>query len=119
MKAILIDPFQETVDYIEADFDDFQEIQKAIDCNIFCLAGRFDGNVVFCDDEGWYREDKAFTKMPHYPQPLIGKLLVLGETPDGGSKDPTISPDELKSQDGFDFPSPMEVYLNATRGMYG
>jgi len=74
--------------------------------------------VVFCDDEGWFRDYKAFTKMPHYPQPLIGKLLVLGETADGGSTDATISADDLQKMEGFSFPDPFEVYVRALRGEY-
>lgn len=101
MKAHLIDPDTGIIETLNRDFEDFREIQKAIECDCFCTAGMIDGNVVFVDDEGFLKVNLMFTKMDHYPQPLAGKILVVGTTPDGGSKDVTMSAEDLSKQVSF------------------
>jgi len=91
MKGILITPDEATIENIDGPFEDFHEIQKAIDCDCFTIAGYFEGHAVFVDDEGLFKENKMFTLMDHYPQPLAGKILILGTTDDGDCKDVSLT----------------------------
>lgn len=95
MKALVIDPDMGTIELIERDFEDYKEIQKAIECDVFTTAGYINGNVVFVDDEGFLKVNLMLTKMSHYPQPLAGRIVVIGATPDGGSKDVTMTAEEM------------------------
>lgn len=107
MKAILITPDQFTIEEIEGSFDDFREIQKAIECDCFTVAGYLEGNAVYVDDEGLFKDIEMFTLMVHYPQPLAGKILVLGMTDDGGGKDVTLTVDQVS--DSLMFMTPQQV----------
>ena len=101
MRGILIDPETQTVSEIEADFSDFQEIQKIID-GFFTTAGYFEGHIAFVHDEGmWSCPNRVFTKMPHYDDPLMGKILLLKTTPDGNSNDADLDVDFVKSKIQF------------------
>ena len=101
MKALLIDPDYKSIELVIADFSDFREIQKAIQCEVFTTAGYLDGHVIYCDDEGLLRFNVMFTKISHYPAPLAGRLLVLTATPDGDSDDVTMTVEELKKEVKF------------------
>lgn len=101
MKALLIDPIDQTVETIHGDFDNFREIQKTIRCSVFTVAGYIEGNCVYVDDEGLLKANLWFTVMPHYPQPLAGRIVIVGSTDDGDNTDVTISAEVLQDQVQF------------------
>lgn len=83
MKGILIrkDNDQVVVEDIEYKQDDPESICKAIDCSIFTSAGYLEnGDAVLVDDEGLITmvDDSIITKMRHYPQPLVGNIMIIG-----------------------------------------
>lgn len=91
MKAILIDPFKQSI--TEVDYSgDYQDIYKLIDCDTFTIApiSRL-GDAIFVDDIGLFKPDQAFFKHAKYPQPLAGKGLILGCDEEGETVEPTVS----------------------------
>lgn len=97
MKALLISAYgNEFVS--EIDIKDWRDIAPALDCNIFTTVRISESETIYVDDEGLYSgvADKygAF-ELDTYPQPLMGRGLVLGNTPDGESVDTKLTTEEL------------------------
>lgn len=104
MKAILIDPYKETV--TEVDYSgNFEDINQLLDSRCFTVVHLDEkGNDLYVDDEGLLRGNlsfEKFIKMSSYPEPLVGKGLVLGSDNMGDSKDTTLTIDEVKSMVQF------------------
>jgi len=78
MKAYLIDPAVQEIKEVWFD-GDYRSITSLIDADLFTI-GRFDenGDGVFVDDEGLFKDNQSFFQIEGYPQPLAGKGLVLG-----------------------------------------
>ena len=104
MQAFLIDPYKETI----SEFNytgNFEDINKAIESRCFTVVNLDQkGNGMFVDDEGLLRGNlslEKFIKISSYPDPLVGKGLVLGCDDMGESTDTTLTIDELKSMIQF------------------
>ena len=84
MRAILIDPANQTI--TEVDYDgDYQSIYKLIDCQTFTSAFVFENeDSLYVDDEGlWGATD--FFMINGVLQPLAGRGLIIGSDDEGGS----------------------------------
>jgi len=101
MKGIYIDPSIHTATIMEGDFNDFRAIQEAINVDCFTVVCSIADHTIFCDDEGLLKNPQAFTMFDSYPEPLAGRLLILGSTADGDSCDCKISVEDLWSQIKF------------------
>lgn len=98
MKGYLIDPFNRTIEEVEHD-GSLDSIYQLIDVQCFaCAAFDDQGNTAYVDDEGLFKDDQEFFYMPHYPQPLAGKGLILGCNEIGESQSPTVSLDEVRAK---------------------
>lgn len=86
MQAILIDPFTETIEAVDYS-GDWRDISTLLGCDLFATVYIDDEDTLYIDDEGLYVEDQRYFKWKGYPQPLAGRGLVLGCTPDGDSTD--------------------------------
>lgn len=77
LKAILIDANRNLISDIVID-DHFEEINKAIGCDIFCQGTRLDtGDVLYVDDMGWL--DQRVTRAFVYKgSTFAGNGIVLG-----------------------------------------
>ena len=94
-KAILIDPFDNTVK--EVSVGDFRDIQSKIGCSVFTCVRFPDGNVAYVDDEGLINgttRGVRFVKECCSQHFLAGRVLILGDSPDGDSADCTWSRNE-------------------------
>ena len=107
MRALLINPFDQTVEEIEYS-GNYRDIYKIIDCDIFTIASpntvcdrRLD---VFIDDEGLFKEDQAFFMIAGYPQPLAGRGLLLESDDQGETIGTTESIESAKKNITFGFP---------------
>lgn len=116
MQAFLIDPYKETI----SEFNytgNFEDINKAIESRCFTVVNLDQkGNGMFVDDEGLLRGNlslEKFIKISSYPDPLVGKGLVLGCDDMGESTDTTLTIDELKSM--IQFWSIFEVHEHVSR----
>lgn len=81
MRALLIDPFTQTVTDYDLD-EGIQAIYDATSCDCITSVRLPDhagiDNCIFVDDEGLYREGQEFFTLIGYPQPIAGRGLVVG-----------------------------------------
>lgn len=89
MRAILIDPFTETIS--EVDYDgDYKSIYRLLSdekqtVDTFTVVGLSDEETLFVDDNGLLNEPTHFFIWKGYGQPLAGKGLILGVDEEGDS----------------------------------
>ena len=109
MQAILINPFDKTIE--EVDYSgDWRDISSLLECDIFTTAYFADTpDSVYVDDEGLYVEDQAFFTIGDYPQPLAGRGLILGCNDEGDSVDCKTTLEEAKAMVTFLGNNPMAV----------
>ena len=88
-KALMIDPFDQSTSVVDLAVDDYGSIlgsSKAVmDCSTIDIITLNDKHMAIVDDEGLLRNDTRYSKFAEYPQPLSGKLLILGYDEDGES----------------------------------
>lgn len=81
MRAILIDPFKESVTAIEtkAGLDDLYEILK---CDLITVIRWDKGNALIIDDEGLLldKEDQEYWWVSGYDQPFAGRGIIIGDS---------------------------------------
>jgi hypothetical protein len=113
IKAILIDPFTETVSQVTLVDTKLQTLKNLIECEIITMAGLADGVDMILDDEGLLKdsESQAYFKFGIDSQPFAGKALIVG-TDDEGE---TVSvPENVTSEKVFErviFFKPSKKYL--------
>ena len=107
-KAILINPFNKTIEMVDYDFGgSYLQISHLIGTEecvkpLFCAVDIDGTNTVYIDDEGLYRDTQAYFMWEGYHQPLQGKGLILGTDYDNGESIPTtLSLDEVKEKVSF------------------
>ena len=88
-KALMIDPFDQSTSVVDLAVDDYGSVlgsSKAVmDCSTIDIITLNDKHMAIVDDEGLLRNDTRYSKLAEYPQPLAGKLLILGYNEDGES----------------------------------
>ena len=88
-KAFMVDPFDQSTSVVDLAVDDYGSIlgsSKAVmDCSTIDIITLNDKHMAIVDDEGLLRNDTRYSKLAEYPQPLAGKLLILGYDEDGES----------------------------------
>ena len=88
-KALMIDPFDQSTSVVDLAVDDYGSIlgsSKAVmDCSTIDIITLNDKHMAIVDDEGLLRNDTRYSKLAEYPQPLVGKILVVGYDEDGES----------------------------------
>ena len=103
-KAILIDPTNQTITEVEWN-GDFHHIYNLIDCDTYDVARiNAEGDGIFVDDEGLFKEQQAFFWHSDYPQPLAGKGLILGCDEEGESVVPHTTLEEVTNKVRFVLP---------------
>lgn len=96
-KAILLDP--QTSSIMPTEVDGFEDIQKKIGCRCFTCVRFPDGkHVAYVDDEGLLNGTEYGTMFNDeiYPDPLMGKVLILGTNSAGDDVDCTLKGSELQ-----------------------
>ena len=106
MKAYLIDPEARTVEEHEYD-GDWRSIAKALQCRVFDIVRMDDGDGIYVDDEALLNLDPdrgaAFFRLAEYPQPLVGRGLVLGSDERGESREPVLTLERVRELVSFPF----------------
>jgi len=101
MKAFLIDPYEGSIEQVDYS-GDYEDIYRLIDCQLFdCVRINRNGDTIYIDDEGLYRDNQEFFMVEGYHSPLCGKALVLGTDKNGDSEAPKISLTKLKKMITF------------------
>jgi hypothetical protein len=93
MKAILIDPFLQTVEAVELD-GSLPQLHSLIDAQSLQLVPRGVYHNLVVDEAGIGRKDQAFWKWTDDPTYLGGKALLCGRDEAGKPVDATIDADE-------------------------
>lgn len=88
MKAILINPENQTIKEIELE-EGIEAMYKEMDCSVFSAPITYDnGDTMYCDDEGLFKAQTGGILMPDWRYMIVGKILVLGcDNETGESKD--------------------------------
>jgi len=77
MKAYLIDPYEGSIEEVEYS-GDYEDIYKLIDCPMFdCVRINRNGDTIYIDDMGLYKDNQEFFMVEGYHSPLCGKALVF------------------------------------------
>lgn len=89
MRAILIDPFTETISEVEYD-GIYRSIYRLLShpeqpVDTFTVVRISAEDTIFVDDNGLLNEPTHFFEYYGYPQPLAGKGLILGVDDEGES----------------------------------
>ena len=113
-RAILIDPFTETVSQVTLADTKFQTLRNIIDCEIITMTGLADGVDMILDDEGLLKDSnsQAYFKFGIGSQPFAGKALIVGTDNEGE----TVSlPENITTEKVFErviFFKPSKKYLD-------
>jgi hypothetical protein len=87
--ALMVDPFDQSTSTVDLAVDEYGSIlgssKAVIDCGTIDIITLNDKHMAIVDDEGLLRNDTRYSKLAEYPQPLAGKLLILGYDEDGES----------------------------------
>jgi hypothetical protein len=113
-RAILIDPFTETVSQVTLVDTKLQTLRTLIDCEIITMTGLADGIDMILDDEGLLKDSnsQAYFKFGISSQPFAGKALIVGTNEEGE----TVSlPENVTTEKVFErviFFKPSKKYLD-------
>lgn len=109
MRAILIDPHNQTIKELTLVGDTLQAYYDAIGCSLIDFAGEpNEFHTAYGDDEALStREpDDPMIKASFYPELLSGRILIVGFDPSDGSSGPaTLSVEEIAEQVVFVVPA--------------
>ena len=117
IKAILIDPFTETVSQVTLVDTKLQTYYHLLGCDLITIAGLADGVDMILDDEGLLKDSssQAYFKMGINSQPFAGKALIVGTDEEGE----TVSvPENITTEKVFErviFFKPSEKYLDESK----
>ena len=105
MKALFIDPTDETIRFISYD-GDYKSIYRILGCRTFEAVYPFDnGDTLWIDEEGLLKDSNfAFNiraDNPKFNQTIMGKALVLGTDAEGESIECKTTLEDLKSRISF------------------
>lgn len=100
MKAILIDPFEQTIKEVEYS-GDWKQICELIGAECFDTARISRTDSIFVDDCGLLNNPTHFFQHQDYHSPLAGKGLILGCDSEGESISPKTTVEEVSRKVTF------------------
>lgn len=105
MKALFIDPTDETIRFLSYD-GDYKSIYRILGCRTFEAVYPFDnGDTLWIDEEGLLKDSNfAFNiraDNPKFNQTIMGKALVLGTDAEGESIECKTTLEDLKGRINF------------------
>jgi hypothetical protein len=99
--GVLIDPTILTTTSVTIPAD-WQQIAPLIGADLFAVVRLDDQHFAYVDDEGLYKGPHAIaTMLQDYPEPLMGKVLILAGTDDGETVSATWTVDDVKARMDF------------------
>jgi hypothetical protein len=116
-RAILIDPFTETITEVKMVDTKLQTIYALIGCELITITSLAEGIDMILDDEGLLKnsENQAYFKFGIGSQPFAGKALIIATDGEG---DFASLPEEVsveKISEKVIFFKPSEEYLEKSR----
>ena len=115
-KAILIDPFTETVSNVTLVDTKIQTIYNLLGCDLITITSAFGADMIL-DDEGLLKDSdsQAYFKIGIDSQPYAGKALLVGSDPEGNF---ASLPENLTTEKVFEkviFFKPSKNHLEESR----
>lgn len=108
-RAILIDPFNETITEVKMVDTKLQTIYTLLECRIITITSLANGIDMVLDDEGLLKDSKkqAYFKFGIGSQPFAGKALVIATDDEGdfASLPEKVSVDKINDKVIFFKPS--------------
>lgn len=104
MKAILIDPFEKSIKYVEInnanDVKGLNTMYELIGCNCFDTFRPGELDIMLVDDHGHLKEtEEAFFLWKGYNWPLAGKALLFGmDDPHGDLDDVRMTIEQVRTK---------------------
>ena len=116
-RAILIDPFTQTINEVKMVDTKLQTIYALIGCDLITITSLAEGVDMILDDEGLLKdsEKQAYFKFGIGSQPFAGKALIIATDGEG---DFASLPEEVsveKINERVIFFKPSEKYLEKSR----
>ena len=97
-KGVLVDPYTKTITDVQV--GDFKDIQKHLQCSMFCSGGYDEGgDAIYVNDEGLYTETEFRYAPEIYPYPYAGRVLFLGIDAGGNNADSFLDAEDLEDID--------------------
>lgn len=102
IHGVLINPFNQTVEWTTVEQGSLRDIYDAIDCECFDIASLPNGEAIYVDDEGLFEghcvgDDGLKYGFAIGNHTLFGKGLILGTDASGESIDSKIRLADLES----------------------
>ena len=115
-KAILIDPFTETVSNVTLVDTKLQTIYSLLGCDLITITSAFDADMIL-DDEGLLKDSTSqrYFKIGINSQPYAGKALLVGSDAEGNF---ASLPENLTTEKVFEkviFFKPSKNHLEESR----
>lgn len=90
MRAIVIDPFDQTVTEVVIEGNNLQEIYKILGVSCIDAVRLPNGDAIYVDDEGLLKGTTGFFHLlGMIPNPLAGRGLLVGGDAEGRDADPS------------------------------
>lgn len=91
INVYVIDPFTRTVTDETMDADNFKEFYRLIGAEPFDMVHISNGNCFVVDDNGFFRERKAFFRCSWLPYPLVNRAVFCRHDRHGNTQPPRIT----------------------------
>ena len=85
IQVMLIDPFDQSLSYVELSDSNIQDYYKVMDCRCFDIVRLGGGVIMYVDDEGLLRNNNRYFRLGSGN--YAGKAILARETKDGGTTD--------------------------------
>lgn len=93
IKAIHIDAFNKKIAAVQI-VPNLDTYYKLLRCNLITSGYKFpDGDVLFVDDEGLFKDPKHFFRIPGIDYDFAGNGLIVGTDPDGYGEEADVRMD--------------------------
>ena len=93
-KLILIDPFEQTVSFVESD-GKIESLKALMKCDLIDVVSVGVDNVMVLDDNGLLKENRYFTLMG---QPYAGRAVIMTEDKDQNMIDSDLDLERVKER---------------------
>ena len=97
MRALKINVEALAVEAVEV--NGLDDIYKNLgdEVSIFCCPVTFEnGDSLYADDEGWFKETKGGFMFPDWEYPIVNNAVILGVDKEGGSVNARTTVEELE-----------------------
>jgi hypothetical protein len=92
IQTILIDPFDQSVSYVDISSDDIQDYYNAMQCSCFDIVSLGGGVIMYVDDEGLLKDNMYFSLGGSN---YAGRSILANDNGEGGTIDCGLTIEEV------------------------